>query len=285
MRRGVGQARVGQPDRLVQGPHGAGDDRGRRASRRPAARPDRRRVHRRQHRQLARLRLRGQGLPACGSSARTPSPPRSSRRWRAFGADVELIPSPQGITPDLIPAMMRRAARDRRRGRGASPTDQFNNRDTLDGYRAIGDGDRCDQLRGPIDAFCRLRRRRRAASSASPRCSRRRSPAIERIAVEPAESAVLSGGTPGTHRIEGGGVGLRAAAAAAATSTRRGRRHRRGAWRWPVGRLARRAVDRPVGRRQPRRRAAGGRELGQGRRVATVLVDSGLKYLGGSLYA
>ena len=27
------------------------------------------------------------------------------------------------------------------------------------------------------------------------------------------------------------------------------------------------------------------RELGEGRRVATVLVDSGLKYLGGSLYA
>ena len=27
------------------------------------------------------------------------------------------------------------------------------------------------------------------------------------------------------------------------------------------------------------------RELGEGRRVVTVLVDSGLKYLGGSLYA
>src|SRR5579862_5345623 len=29
---------------------------------------------------------------------------------RALGAEVELIPSPQGITPDLIPAMMKRAA-------------------------------------------------------------------------------------------------------------------------------------------------------------------------------
>ena len=33
------------------------------------------------------------------------------RTMRAFGADVELIPSPEGITPALIPAMARAAAR------------------------------------------------------------------------------------------------------------------------------------------------------------------------------
>ena len=32
------------------------------------------------------------------------------RTMRAFGAEVELIPSPDGITPELIPSMMRRAA-------------------------------------------------------------------------------------------------------------------------------------------------------------------------------
>jgi cysteine synthase A len=32
------------------------------------------------------------------------------RTMRAFGAEVELIPSPEGITPGLIPSMMRRAA-------------------------------------------------------------------------------------------------------------------------------------------------------------------------------
>src|SRR6185312_8446548 len=36
---------------------------------------------------------------------------------------------------------------------------------------------------------------------------RERLPALRRIAVEPGESAVLSGGSPGTHRIEGGGIG------------------------------------------------------------------------------
>src|SRR5207302_10789297 len=32
------------------------------------------------------------------------------RTMRAFGAEVELIPRPDGITPELIPSMMRRAA-------------------------------------------------------------------------------------------------------------------------------------------------------------------------------
>src|SRR5436305_14773303 len=36
--------------------------------------------------------------------------PEKIRTMRAFGADVELVHSPAGITPDLIPAMMARAA-------------------------------------------------------------------------------------------------------------------------------------------------------------------------------
>lgn len=32
-------------------------------------------------------------------------------------------------------------------------------------------------------------------------------PELLRVAVEPGESAVLSGGAPGTHHIEGGGIG------------------------------------------------------------------------------
>ena len=56
------------------------------------------------------------------------------RTMRAFGAEVELIPSPDGITPELIPAMMRRAA-EIAAETGAFATDQFNNADMVDGYR------------------------------------------------------------------------------------------------------------------------------------------------------
>ena len=127
------------------------------------------------------------------------------RTMRAFGADVELIPSPEGIHPDLVPSMMRRAA-EVVAETGGYPTDQFNNRDMLDGYGALGT-EIADQLDDRVDAFvgyigtagCFL---------GSTRALRQRVPSIRRVGVEPAESPVLAGGKPGTHRIEGGGVGF-----------------------------------------------------------------------------
>src|SRR6266487_4456995 len=76
------------------------------------------------------------------------------RTMRAFGAEVELIPSPDGITPDLIPSMMRRAAEIAAKT-GAFATDQFNNTDMVQGYRRLGE-ELLDQLPGPppISAFC-----------------------------------------------------------------------------------------------------------------------------------
>ena len=73
----------------------------------------------------------------------------------AFGADVELILSPDGITPELVPAMRRRAAEIVEQ-EGAFATDQFNNRDTVDGYRVIGE----EILRQPRTDRRRLRVRR-----------------------------------------------------------------------------------------------------------------------------
>jgi cysteine synthase A len=80
------------------------------------------------------------------------------RTMRAFGAEVELIPSPDGITPELIPAMMRRAAEITAQT-GAFATDQFNNTDMVQGYRRLGE-ELLDQLPGqlpdtaPVSAFC-----------------------------------------------------------------------------------------------------------------------------------
>jgi len=69
------------------------------------------------------------------------------RTMRAFGPEVELIPSPEGVTPDLIPSMMSRAAEITEQT-GVFATDQFNNTDMVDGYRRLGE-ELLNQLPGP----------------------------------------------------------------------------------------------------------------------------------------
>ena len=108
---------------------------------------------------------------------------------------------------------------------------------------------------------------------------------MARIAVEPGESAVLSGGPPGTHRIEGGGVGFRpellstdeiddvvAVPTADAFAMARLATRREGLFSGPsTGANLVAAL-------------ATARKLGLGHRVLTAQVDSGLKYLAGSLF-
>jgi cysteine synthase A len=207
------------------------------------------------------------------------------RTMRAFGAEVELIPSPEGITPDLIPAMMQRAAEITAQT-GAFATDQFNNADMVDGYRRLGE-ELLDQLPGPppVSAFCSYVGTAgcflgvtRALTAALAR--------LHRVVVEPAESAVLSGQSPGTHHIEGGGVGHRppqlhradydevvAIPEAQAFRTARQAARSEGIFSGPsTGANLAAAVG--IARR-----------LGPGHRVVTVQVDSGLKYLTSQLYS
>jgi cysteine synthase A len=205
------------------------------------------------------------------------------KTMRAFGADVELLRSPDGITPTLIPRMQARAA-EIAAETGAYQTDQFNNRDMVEGYRSLGQ-ELFEQLDGRIDAVC-LYVGTAGCYLGVTRALRDRLPAIQRIAVEPTESAVLSGHAPGTHRIEGGGVGfippqlgldevdeivLVSTADASAMARRAARED--GIWSGPsTG--ANIAASLETARR-----------LGEGARIATVQVDSGLKYLSGELYA
>ena len=200
----------------------------------------------------------------------------------AFGAALEVIDSPEGIHPGLIPAMQVRA-REIVEEEGAFPTDQFNNRDALDGYQVIG-GEILQQLSGRIDAAC-LYVGVGGCFVGVTRALRARWPEIARVIVEPAESAVIAGGPPGTHRTEGGGVGFippnitpdtydRTDAVSTADAFASARRAAavEGVWTGPSGganiltalRLA--------------------RELGRGHRVVTVQPDSGMKYLSGDLY-
>jgi cysteine synthase A len=205
------------------------------------------------------------------------------RTMRAFGAEVELIPSPTGIHPDLVPSMMRRAAEVVAES-GGYATDQFNNRDMVDGYRALG-SEVADRLDDRVDAFVTYVGTA-GCFIGSTRALRARVPALRRIGVEPAESPVLSGGQPGTHRIEGGGAGfwppllrpddldgVEAVSTDDAFAMARRAAREEGLWSGPSTGANLVAALRVA------------RELGEGRRVVTVLVDSGLKYLGGSLYA
>ncbi|HEV7366101.1 MAG TPA: pyridoxal-phosphate dependent enzyme, partial [Gemmatimonadales bacterium] len=63
-----------------------------------------------------------------------------------------------------------------------------------------------NQTEGKVDAFVHS-----VGTAASSRgvatVLKRHQPKIEFVAVEPAESAVLSGGSPGPHKIEGVGIG------------------------------------------------------------------------------
>ncbi len=201
---------------------------------------------------------------------------------RALGADVEIIASPDGITPQLLPRMIERAKAVATE-EGAYWTDQFNNADMIEGYRAMG-RELLGQLDGRIDAFCAyigtagcflgVCRELRAAL-----------PQVLRVAVEPAESAVLSGRPPGTHHIEGGGAGFRppqladddfdeviAVPEAEAFAMARRAALEDGIFSGPsTG--ANLVAALTLARR-----------LGPGKRVATVQVDSGLKYLAGGLY-
>jgi cysteine synthase A len=201
----------------------------------------------------------------------------------AFGANVVIVPSEGGkITPDLIPKMQEEARRRAAAGETYA-TDQFNNRDTLVGYGKIGE-ELLAQVDVPIDAFCGgvgvggmllgVAGALRAGGSAA-----------RIVALEPAGSPVLTTGRPGTHHVEGTGVGF------VPPLLKDG------------GYDEARAIDEAEARAMARRLAreegifagvssgmnvvgalALARELGPGKTVVTVAVDTGLKYLAGDLF-
>lgn len=206
------------------------------------------------------------------------------RTMRAFGAEVELIPSPAGITPDLIPAMVRRAG-EIAAETGAFWTDQFNNVDMVDGYRRLGE-ELLDQLPGPppLTAYCGYIGTA-GCFLGTTGALRAKLPNLHRVAVEPGESAVLSGGPAGTHHIEGGGIGrwppqLRAGDFDEVIAVPE-------ADAFAMAREAARAEGVFSGPSTGANLVAAlevARRLGPGHRVVTVQVDSGLKYLAGGVY-
>jgi cysteine synthase A len=203
---------------------------------------------------------------------------------KAFGADLYLEPSEGGmITPDLIPRMIEKAKR-LAESEDCYFTDQFNNRDIMVGYQKIGE-ELLDQFDRPIDAFCggvgtagMLMGVSKALKAADPN--------IKIVALEPASAPLISAGRLGSHHVEGIGVGFmppllddelfdeaRAIDEAEARSMARLLAREEGIFAGVSSGLN------VVGALQL------AEELGPGKTVVTVAVDSGLKYLADDLFA
>jgi cysteine synthase A len=200
-----------------------------------------------------------------------------------FGAELTLVPSKGGGMDAALTNNMIAAARDITERTGAFWTDQLNNADQLTAYHAMAD-EILAQADGRIDAFVQA-----TGTAASVRGIaegfRRQESDIRIIAVEPEESAVLSGGRSGTHRIEGVGAGFVVPL-----------------WRpelvdeiIPVSTSDAMAMTRRLARSEALfagtstganliAAIAIGKRLGPKATVVTVMCDSGLKYLSTALY-
>lgn len=125
----------------------------------------------------------------------------------AFGAELVLVPSEAGrTTKGLILAMIERARELSHQPR-TYWTDQLHNEDSIAGYHGLGE-EIWDQTGAGVDAFVQT-----VGTAASIRgvgeTLRRHNPQLTIVAVEPGESAVLAGGPAGPHKIEGVGIGYR----------------------------------------------------------------------------
>jgi cysteine synthase A len=128
------------------------------------------------------------------------------RHMAALGAELTIIPSQSGGMDAALTRNMVAAARRICEQTGAFWTDQLNNEDQLTAYHAMAD-EILSQTQGRIDAFVQA-----TGTAASVRGIaegfHRRERRVHIVAVEPKESAVLSGGKSGVHKIEGVGAGF-----------------------------------------------------------------------------
>ena len=125
---------------------------------------------------------------------------------QALGANLTLVKSVDGGMDEALTRNMIETARQIGERTGGFWTDQLNNADQLSAYRTMGD-EIWRQAEGRVDAFVQS-----VGTAASVRgvaeSLRERNPDIHIVAVEPSESAVLSGQESGAHKIEGIGAGF-----------------------------------------------------------------------------
>ena len=125
---------------------------------------------------------------------------------RAYGAEItDVFSDDKKITEQLIRKMIATSAEISRQP-GHWWCDQLNNQDGEVGYYSLGD-EIWRQAGARVDAFVQIVSTAHSIHGTA-RALRAYNPQIHVVAVEPAESAVLSGKPSGSHKIEGVGIGF-----------------------------------------------------------------------------
>jgi cysteine synthase A len=126
-------------------------------------------------------------------------------QMKAFGAELTMVPSEGGLTTKKLILDMIEAAKEFSNRPDTYWTNQLYNADSITGYYSLAE-EIWNQTNGKVDTFVHS-----VGTAASLRgvatVLKKKNPKIKIIAVEPTESAVLSGGQPGPHKIEGVGIG------------------------------------------------------------------------------
>jgi cysteine synthase A len=125
---------------------------------------------------------------------------------KVLGAKLQIVASESGRMTERLTRDMVEAARVIAAETGSFWTDQLNNTDQLVAYHKLAE-EIWTQTNGQIDGFVQS-----VGTAASLRGTaealRRHNDKIRIVAVEPAESPVLSGGQTGAHKIDGIGAGF-----------------------------------------------------------------------------
>jgi cysteine synthase A len=125
---------------------------------------------------------------------------------KILGAELEIIESESGGMTEKLTRDMVEAARVITEKTGGFWTDQLKNTDQLGAYHKMAE-EIWSQTGGQIDGFVQM-----VGTAASLRGIgeglRQHDKNVRIVAVEPSESAVLSGGKPGSHKIDGVGAGF-----------------------------------------------------------------------------
>ncbi len=127
------------------------------------------------------------------------------RHMTALGAQLTLVPSEGGLTTKKLILDMIEKAKEFAAQPNTYWTNQLSNADSISGYYGLGE-EIWTQTNGSVNAFVHS-----VGTAASSRgvatILKRHNSKVRTVIVEPAESAVLSGGQPGPHKIEGVGIG------------------------------------------------------------------------------